>query len=199
MAKSNGSSSKGSFGLVLSALVAALAVGALAVYIKSSGADTVPEDQRRPEPAVSKPAEVKNDVPKNIDRTERDILAMRPHNENGRVTFESRTLAVPQGQDPVVFAVNTFLADSGLGNGAKLEKAEVTAGEASLYFTPEFVQGQGSTDEQTLIEGLRMVVGQFPDIQTIRLFADGKPVEESGHFEFESPLTVKRPSGGQIP
>lgn len=48
----------------------------------------------------------------------------------------------------------------------------------------------GSTGEMMAIEALRMTMFQFPEVQSIQIIQDGKPVETlMGHVEVSEPIT----------
>jgi hypothetical protein len=101
--------------------------------------------------------------------------------------------SVPQGQKPMVFALNETLKNIH-AQGIKVLGVEVKDRVALLDFNPALVEGMGSMEEANLIEGLRLTLGQFKEIDKFQMRLDGEILEEvGGHDTYEAPLDVKRP------
>jgi hypothetical protein len=103
--------------------------------------------------------------------------------EEGKLHFQSRSFPLDSGADRKLEAVKEFLRDSGLLPNVRLMSVDVQDGVAGLHFSEGLDSGMSSTDEATLIYGLRAVLGQFEDVQGVRIFEEGQQLEELGHFE----------------
>ncbi len=154
----------------------------LALYVKMTPADRIRTEE--PAPQIPEPKTVP--VPAG-----QSVMIPVPKREGEKLKFDTASFTIPDGSDPRIEAVNEFLRRSPVGpEGAKLRQITIEEGEARLDFSPEIEAGQGSFDEATLIQGLRAVLGQFPEIQRFRLFTGGREIKEMGHFELGDPFDV---------
>lgn len=169
---------------VLALLVASAGlVGGLLAYVKFSPASRVPETERR---SVTSEAKTPTRPTK--------IVVYKPKYIDHDLKFDESERTVPDGQDPVVFAVNAYLDEAAITpKEARLRTCRIESGMATLDFGAAFNQTYGTDDERTLLDGILTVAGQFPEIRTVRFLADGKPVETLGNVELAEPQPVLRP------
>src|SRR6185436_16789806 len=157
-------------------MIAAAGTVALALYVQlTPGASRIrpPDNDLKGMPEVSSAQNLQN------------VLIPVARFEEGKLHFQSRSFRIDSGADRKVEAVNEFLKGSNLlPQGVRLMSIDVEQGVAGLHFTEGFDSGTGSTDEATLVYGLRAVLGQFEDVHSIRVFVDGRQIEELGHVEF---------------
>ncbi len=115
-----------------------------------------------------------------------------PKMDGATPVLEEQHLDVPKGEDPAVFSVNEFLTRSHVTpDGAKLLGVDVDPeGVATLSFNQKFRQSYGSTDEKTLLDGIRSSLGQFPKIKRIRFTIEGEILESLGNVDLSEPIDV---------
>lgn len=177
--------------LAVFTLIAVAVVVGLAAYVKFTPADRVPsaESIRREEPRLAPKVEIEN------RRAESRVLVFVPRFVDGNPVFDPVERSVPAGEDARVFAVNAFLTESKVPDPeARLLSVDVHDGVATLSFNAAFEGGYGSDDEHTIIDGLRHALGQFPEIERIKIAIDGQPVESLGNVEVGEGWDVVRPS-----
>lgn len=184
MAKPSGARSAG---LAWGAIVACLAVvGVLVVYLKSTPALNVPEDQKRATHRSDPTAEP-------VAPKANQVLVPIPLWEEGDLKFGRAAVDVPTGQDPKRVALQSYLDEiRDVLPGVRLEGFRMDGKVAQLRFSPEFDQRMGSDDEATVLLGILAVMGQFPDVEEVEFFAGGQQIEAIGNVELNVPLPVVR-------
>ena len=167
MTQSNSGRSLAGVVLVLAAVV----VLGIAAYVKFAPADEIPvEEETLVDGSVT--------------------LVIPTYDEN--LDFRSEPVKVPEGVDQTVFAVNLFLDQlDDVGSGG-VERIELNNGIASVYFSSEFRRSYGTEDEQILVNGLLVTLGQFPEIDFVKFYAGARPLETFGNIDLTDPLPVIR-------
>jgi len=125
-----------------------------------------------------------------------------PHaSASGGTKFETADIKFPPGVDHRVYLVNDFLGQlhgKGLGNpDAKAIGIDVRDGTAYLDFNRAFDESTGSNDEGTILNGILLALGQYPDINQVQFEVEGKPMESLGNVDLTTPQPVLRP--GEAP
>lgn len=163
----------------------ALLVGGLAAYVRFTPAREVPADLRRPATVSQngrQPAEVQK------------VLVLHPRYQDNDLKFDQTEASVPAGEDKVVFAVNQFLDKASfVAKEVRLRSVKVEKGMATLDFSEAFATSYGTDDERTVVNGILTAVGQFPEIETVKFLANGKPIDSLGNIELTDPQPVLRP------
>ncbi len=176
-------------------LISAVGVAAVAVYVKLAPADRVPEELRRPKASTDR---AQTGFGK--ERSGREFSFLTPYYEDGELRFRSELRPVVETEDARVAVVNSYLRTSGLlPPEARLLGISVDSGVAALSFTAEFAPALGSSDESTVVIGIRAALGQFPEIDSVLFYSDGEPIETLGHFELTEPAKVIRPDAWSHP
>lgn len=160
----------------------ALGLGVVAVlfaYVKGTPADRIPADLvRKDRPAASAPAKVW-------------VYAAKADGED--VAIEGTEVALPRGENPMVFAANEFLTSSRIPpEGSRLVSVDVVDGEAQLHFNDAFDTTYGTTDESALLRGLQRTFGQFPSVNALRFYIGDKPMQTTGNIDLTEPVPVER-------
>lgn len=183
--------SRNSKPLVLFAILGIGIVGALGAYVKFSGTG-IPQSEHRQE---EQPGKKTFDPPKVDVKSHQDqeVKGFTPHfSDSGDLTFSSKPLEVPPGEDPRVYAVNTYLKETKIAPAeAKLLSIDVHDGVATLSFNKAFFDGYGTDDERALVQGLQKTLGQFKEIQSLDIRNEGEKVESLGNIEL-SGMKVER-------
>lgn len=176
--------------LVAFALVGVAIVAATATYVKSAGADKVPQEQRRQEKPIKSPdVSVERTRPSKPD----GIYVPEPVYKGEELTFEKRESTVEAGRDPRVHVIQEYLKRTQIADPAsRILSVEVKDGMAMLYFNEAFRHTMGSGDESVLVNGLAACLGQFKDIDEFQLYADGELIESFGHLDLLEPIKVNR-------
>lgn len=138
------------------------------------------------------------------------VAAKEPDNEmrvvphasaSGGTKFDTAAIKFPPGVDHRVYLVNDFLGQlhgKGLGNpDAKAIGIDVRDGTAYLDFNRAFDQSTGTSDEGTILNGILLVLGQYPDIDNVQFEVEGKPMESLGNVDLTTPQPVLRPGQAQ--
>lgn len=172
------------------ALMGVAILAATATYVKSAGADKVPEAQRRQEkPQKSPEVSVQRTTPSTPQR----VFVPEPVFKGEDLAFEKRETPVEVGRDPRLHVVQEFLKRTQLSDpSARVLSIEVKDGLALVYFNGVFQQSMGSGDESVLINGLAVSLGQFEEIQKFQLYADGQLVDSLGHLDLTEAISVLR-------
>lgn len=177
-------------------LFAALGVAVFAAYVNTTpAAQRVAPDLRKPE---------KESVVRPHDPVTRPKSSGGPsveiHAEAGLfvATLDGDkvklvpTSAAPSGQNPMQFALNGTLKHLHM-DSVKVLGVDVRERVALIDFNPALTEGMGSMEEANFMEGLRLTLGQFKEIDKFQMRVDGEFVEEFGHEAYEGPQDVKRP------
>ncbi|MER3412888.1 MAG: hypothetical protein C4341_01375 [Armatimonadota bacterium] len=102
----------------------------------------------------------------------------------GAIEWSTTTVQGVEGEDPVVTAVNAFLASTGIvPERARLVDASYEGGVIVLNFTPEFVATYSTDDENTLLRGIFRAVHSNSNAKAIRFLAAGKQLETLGGYD----------------
>jgi len=157
-------------------LVAALGFGGLAYYVSSSpAARNVPAEMRKPKESVGGGFRIPSVDGENVTLSDEKLTKMYGVSDE---------LALAQA------AAKAAGANRSLVTGAKREGTQVT-----LALDSARIYDMGSLQEATLIKSWQLALGQLPGVQTLRLEADGRPIESLGHFEVDQPIAVLRDGG----
>lgn len=175
-------------------VIALLVVGAAGVYAvglyvgRTPEAQTVPTEVRRHEDGKMPPPAT------HLEKKEQSsATVLTPKSHDGNLRFDSATESVPDGSDPVVFAVNRYLENSHLLlPEAKALHCEVKEGTAFIDVTEAMEKKSlGSTDEAALFQGISKTLAQFPDVKKVQFLISGKPMEPIGNIDTSQPLDIK--------
>lgn len=175
-------------------LIGAGGVFAIGSYIKSNpDAQHVPANVRRPEPSKQHENRPAPDVEVTTNHeTERErVLVLTPESKDGNLTFTSKMETVPSSQKPIVFAVNRYLENTGfVDKKAKALSVDIHDRVAHIDVTEAFETSYGSSDEQTVLQGLQKTMGQFTDIDKFAFYVSGKQVTSLGNADLTDPIEV---------
>lgn len=156
-------------GVVL--ILAAVVVLGILAYVKFAPADEIPgEEETVVDGSVT--------------------LVIPTYDEN--LDFDSEPVEVPEGADQILFVVNLFLGRFDDAGAGAVDRIEVESGIASVYFSSEFRRSYGTEDEQILVNGLLVTLGQFPEVEFVKFYAGGRPLETFGNIDLTDPLPVIR-------
>lgn len=177
MSKANGGES-GSRTYLSLVVVGLLVLIGVAIYVQFAPAKKVPEDLR-----------IRNDSGQ-AEKAD-DVKVFTPEYNDGNLKFEQKPTHSPEGQDPVVFAINGFLQSSKVAApDAKCLSAKQQGDTMILDFNAPFHQTYGTEDEQTLLVGLGKTVGQFKGVRKVQILVEGKPIETLGNVELTVPVPI---------
>ena len=189
----NKKNSKSAF-LVI-AILSVGAVAALATYVKQ-GHDHVPTSEHRQDDSTPVPPPIHVPVTQNETSTDAPSGAtayvFTPVWKGASVDFTKAPLAVPAGQDAKIFAVNQYLQNTKVNPQAQLLSIDVHAGTAAMYFNQAMDRTYGSDDETMLLNGICTTMGQFPGIEKLEFFANGKKIDTFGNVDLSAPVPVMK-------
>jgi hypothetical protein len=174
---------------MLLALTGAVGFG-LYVRMTPQAAKVPPDLRREEEIKPIAPVARKNEPKAETPKSETRYLVATRAGASLRMTRLDKPL--PDGEDPKAFVVRETVRrlgpDALQSKGVKLD-----GGTAILDFNATIRDGLGSAEEGELLKALQMTLGQFSDVDSIRIAADGQVLEEIGHTEVVEPLPVIRP------
>lgn len=189
-------------GFLILVLLCAGAVFAVAKYVKGAHADVTPTAERRaksPELEITRSSSAPWHHEGQDQSPGGSVTVFAPTYKGENLAFSKSTATVPEGVDPKVFAVNEYLRVAKIAApDARLLSVDVRGGIASLDFNDAMNQTFGSDDESTLLNGILQTMGQFPDVNSVLFFSQGKPIESFGNVDLTSPQAVIR-EGGKPP
>ncbi len=173
--KRGGTAWKGALLLVLTLITAGLVL-----YVKYGlpGWKPTPESASTQQPATTSKPPLQVTVP------------VAKANE-GTIEWSTTTVQGIEGEDPVVTAVNTFLASTSIvPEQARLLSVSYEGGVIALHFSPEFAATYGTDDENTLLRGIFRAVQENSNAKAIRFLAGEKQIETLGGYD----LTGEQPA-----
>lgn len=177
--------------ILLTALFAAMGVGAMATYMaRNPDARTVPADMRRvEETAHSAPPSPTESVraPAAEAKQATGFEVRLPTLANEEVKLGDKPIKT---QYPVKEIAKAALQVAGM-DGIELMGADFKNGTVTLDFNAKLSEGVGSMQEGRFIDALTMGLRQIPGAERLRMFSEGKPVETLGHIEFGESVSLK--------
>lgn len=160
-------------------------VGAFGAYVKLTPGAKIPVDQHRPSDDQKKPPPPKVGISTHEENSKVEIFLPK-FSEQDDMSFTSKEVDVPKGQDARVYAVNEFLKETKIApSEAKLMGIDVKDGTAVLSFNAAFFEVAGTDDERAVIGGLQKIFGQFKDIDILDFRNEGSKAEALGNIELE--------------
>ncbi len=166
---------------LLGVLVCAGAVWALADYVKVAHADKVPASEHRASGSSRRSRAVQGSTIDDSGKLEQVLVfspvkdsAARPMQANEKFEFTSQLENVPSGEDPMVFAVNSFLQNAKVTDPeGKVMAIDLNDGLATIHFNAPMNHTLGEDDESYLLNGIDKTLAQFPDVKKVEYYAEG--------------------------
>ncbi|GMV37889.1 MAG: hypothetical protein AMXMBFR61_23970 [Fimbriimonadales bacterium] len=125
------------------------------------------------------------------------VNVFKPSYEDDKMVLEARRINVPPGRTKLFAAVSELVRDEKLfPKGVRLLSAEVKGKTAELNFSAELRAGYSTDEEEALLKSLSATVGQFPDVENMRILIDGSPVDTLGSVDLSEPVPVTRNAKG---
>ncbi len=105
---------------------------------------------------------------------------------------------VPKGETPMNAAIEALIAGPSAGEklagvmppGTRLLQLSVTEGNAHVNLSHEFRDNHpgGSTGEILTLYALANTLSEFPQVQTVRIWVEGKPLQTFIHMDLQQGL-----------
>lgn len=123
-----------------------------------------------------------------------DVTVLRPrYDEAGDLKFDRQQKPVPADTGPMAFAVGEYVHGLPMvPASAQVVSVKVRDGVATVDFSSDFPKSLGSTDEETLVNGVLAVMAQFPEVKSVKFTIQGRQVETFGHLDLLDPQPVLR-------
>jgi len=179
------SKSERNLGVIALLAIGAVGLAAVAVYVhKAPKVDFNPPPQ-----PISKPNPAQQQQPKVATK----ITVYLPSLVGDDIKLTGQPESIPEGQDPIVFAINSFLRQTHIVDPqARLLSAQVRDGVAILDFNPAFRATYGSFDERSILYSVGAILGQIQNIDSFTFHVEGQPLESIGSVDLSDPLPVIR-------
>lgn len=161
-------------------LVMTLVTAALVLYVKYGlpGWKPTPEQAESQEPAPTRKPPLQVTVPV-------------PKAKGDAVEWSTTTVQGIEGEDPVMTAINSFLASTSIApKDARLIDVSYEGGVIVLNFSSAFARTYSTDDENTLLRGIFRAVQQNSNARSIRFLVGGKPLVTLGGYD----LTGEQPT-----
>lgn len=181
--------------LLLIALLALAAVGALAHYVQSGHDKVLKADYQAksdgPEPKQAQ--QPRRQRQSESTQSSNAVTLFRPRWDNNDLQFDEDRVQIPDDEDPRIYAINQYLAISKAAPPeAKLDSITVKNGIADLYFNSSMPTSLGGDDEVMMLRGIERTLGQFPEIEKIRFYVGGQKLDTFGNVDLSGPQSVSR-------
>ncbi|MBS1717784.1 MAG: GerMN domain-containing protein [Armatimonadetes bacterium] len=180
--------------LIMALLLSGVGLASMTAYSRYAANEPLPKaiskEATEQAPGEKPPAE-QTQPPKETAST--SVTVLTPHSKDLQVTFDSATVKLPEGENPMVFALNHYLRlISSVPADAKVLGVSVDGGVATVNFTSAIDAGYGSADEKVILDGISATLAQFPDIKSVKFSAEGKPLTTLGHADLTDPTPIIR-------
>lgn len=188
---------KNARGATAAILAGVFVVTGLAAYIANGPGKNVPAPEARQDKPELSPTVKAPDTQHHADnqakKETQDVTLYTPKYDGGELKFDKTPGTANAGSDAMIKVVNEYLAKiPAVPKEGRLKGVEIHGGIATLSFTPEFENGYGSEDEETIVVGILTALGQFPDIKKAQFTIEGKQLESLGHADLSTPQDVIR-------
>jgi len=119
--------------------------------------------------------------------------------ENNQPKLRAIEKEVPAGENPAEIALRHLIEEgdnAGLANpiprGTRLLGLEIKDGLATVNLSREFSDNfSGGSEGEGLVVGVILrTLGQFPEIERVRLLVEGRPLETLGHLDLSGEMDV---------
>ena len=125
------------------------------------------------------------------------VNVFKPSYQDDKMVLKPTPINVPPGRTKLFAAVSELIRDEKLfPKGVKLLSAEVKGRTAELNFSEELRAGYSTDEEEALLKSLSATVGQFPEVDNMRILVSGSAVDTLGNVELSDPLPVMRNGKG---
>jgi|GEM_PF-1258701 len=159
----------------------------LGIYASNSKANTTkPNVEQAAAPQTS-----------NVDVTvtpddERDqTTTLTPNLDGEDLKFDKEKKTPPAGVEPMAWTVDQYLRTlTSVPKEAHVLGVSVDNFIATVDFSKEIEAGYGTTDEQTLVNGVLTVMSQFKDVNAVKFTVEGKPIDTFGNIDLSEPQRV---------
>lgn len=162
---------------------------------------TKPAGKQEPRPPVDKPAS----LPIQDTETKKIQLVLYfPNNQGTKLVAVKREAEVAKKNAVGKYeaAVNALIDGTTAGGQtaiiprrARLLGVKLDNGNCQVNFSGEIVKNfvGGSTGEEMLVGSVVNTLTEFPEIKTVQILVDGKPIESlSGHMDLSQPMERMR-------
>ena len=116
-----------------------------------------------------------------------------PHTgmQKGELVISTEPKEVPQGEDPMLTAINGFImATPAIPKGAMARSVVVNGGVATVDFNKQFLTSYGTDDESTVVNGVLAALGQFKGVEKATFTVEGQVLDTLGHSDLTVPVGV---------
>lgn len=173
---------------------------ALMLLMSACGTGTTPQTQTQTQQGTETPSGEQNSgtgqttVPQPAEQKQKVLVYYSDDNltkmekEEHEITFEKDDEKYKKAME--LLGKPTNKGDQPLWANFAFHSITINKGELTIDADGKNQYNMGSTGEMMAIEALRMTMFQFPEVQTIRIIQDGKPVESlMGHVDVSEPFT----------
>lgn len=170
--------------------VSAIALGVLTTTVMRNPNQAKPAEETTPPVTQQNPLNIETEAPK--PKIE-EVTVLVPTYTGGEFGTQPKSVKVPEGQDAMVFAVNSYMDQlSNVPKEVRVRKVSVKDAVATLDFGPDIYQASfGSEDEQIFVRGILRTMSQFDGVRFV-LFSDGEAALDSfGHLDVSTPQKVE--------
>ncbi len=124
---------------------------------------------------------------------QRDTVTIyHPTYKNDQIGFEKNPIKVADG-NPIATAINGMLREPKLfPAGVQLLDSKVEGDTVTLDFSKELRAGYSTDEEEAVLKSISTSMGQFKELNKVRIFVEGKPIDTLGNIDLSEPMEVER-------
>lgn len=180
-------------GIIVLLLIGAAGVYGLGSYlVRTPEAGEVASNVRRADAL-----ENHDSKPDKTQSHEKSAQIMTPVLDGEKLSFTAKTETVPDGTNPMVFAVNRFFETSHImPSGARVLSVDIKDDTAFFDCTEQAEKTFGAMDERTLLQGISKTLQQFPNLKKFQFLVSGTPIDTWGGVDMSQPLPIDSESEG---
>ncbi len=170
--------------------IGTVSLAGLGIYASNSKANPAPKTEQT---ASQNKPDIKVDVQSDDERDQTTTIT--PEFVGDDLKFNKEKKTPPAGVEPMAWTVDQYLRTlNAVPKEAHVLSCTVDNSIATVDFSKEIEAGYGSTDEQTLVNGVLTVMSQFNGVQAVKFTVEGKAIETFGNIDLTEPQRVLKMS-----
>lgn len=165
--------------------IGTVSLAGLGIYASNSKAS--------PKPVETQTAQQKSNIQVDVtpDDERSQTTTLTPEFKNDDLTFNKEDKTPPAGVEPMAWTIDQYLRTlTAVPKEAHVLGVTVDNYVATVDFSKEIEAGYGTTDEQTLVNGVLTVMSQFKDVNAVKFTVEGKAIETFGNIDLTEPQRV---------
>jgi hypothetical protein len=166
--------------------IGTVSLAGLGIYASNNKANAKPQVEQT---ASQKKPNIEVEVKPDDEREQTTTITPDLSGENLQFNKEKKT--PPAGVEPMAWTVDQYLSTlQAVPKEAHVLSCKVDNFIATVDFSKEIEAGYGTTDEQTLVNGVLTVMSQFKGVNAVKFTVEGKSIDTFGNIDLSEPQRV---------